>query len=74
MPQRFGSQFWSTLEEARYELVDLCEKEALLLNLETGEQERWAVADDHAGYIVEIDDLGYEFVSEMPACAEGGPS
>jgi len=34
----------------------------VILEDESGKRELWAANDDHAGYTVEIDGWGYEFV------------
>jgi len=39
--------------------------DAVLLNTETGISELWTKNDDYAGYVIVIDDEGYEFVRSL---------
>ena len=39
--------------------------DAVLLNKETGIAELWTQRDDFAGYVIEIDGIGYEFVRSL---------
>jgi len=64
------SQIRKTLDEAGYELQYLESDEqgepcqAVLLS-DTGVLEVWYVCDDHCGYTIEIDGIGYEYVCDF---------
>lgn len=59
-----GSQIRETLAESGYELVrHLPHGEVLLRDILDGSTEIWALRDDFAGYVIEIDGKGYEFVT-----------
>lgn len=60
-----GSQRRELLSETEYELISLSESEAILLNTDTGRRELWSKKDDFAGYVVEINGVGYEFVRQI---------
>lgn len=64
MGTQIGSQYRETLEEAGYRLVSKNDEYALLENKDTNKLELWAEKDDYAGYVIEIDGVGYEFVSQ----------
>ena len=63
--QKIGSQTRETLEESGRKLIalHLNGKEALL-NYD-GSCERWVLNDDYAGYVIEINGQGYEFVATI---------
>ncbi len=56
-----GNQIRETLAQAGYQLVARRERDALLRN-EVGGLELFVANDDYAGYVVEIDAIGHEFV------------
>ncbi len=62
----FGSQNRETLQEAAFELVKLSGRNpprtGILRDKVGGGLEVWLEADDHSGYVVEIDGEGFEFV------------
>ncbi|MFC1718227.1 hypothetical protein ACFL6S_31515 [Candidatus Poribacteria bacterium] len=62
--QQYGSQIRETLEEAGLEFIrwSWAGKEAILRDIESRKQELWAASDDYAGYVVEINGIGYEFL------------
>lgn len=61
--RQIGSQFRETLEESGATLVKLVGEEAILF--EDGKYELWAKRDDYAGYVTEIEGVGYEFVRSL---------
>lgn len=61
--RRFGSQIRCSLEASDcifVKFTDESKKEAILRNAES-DYEHWYLNDDFAGFVVEIDDQGYEF-------------
>ena len=60
-----GSQKRETLEESGLTLIalHLNGQEALLNN--DGRGELWALNDDFAGYVIEINGKGYEFIRSI---------
>ena len=40
-------------------------REAVLLNSVTGNRELWVENDHYAGYVIVIDEVGFEFVREI---------
>ena len=64
MTTQIGSQHRETLQEAGYNLVSRNDECVLLENKDTKKLELWALNDDFAGYVIEVDGKGYEFVSE----------
>ena len=65
-----GSQYRETLAEAGYRLIQKNDRYALLEDKDTGVLELWVQRDDFAGYVIEIDGIGYEFVSERQQSCE----
>lgn len=64
MPQQIGSQFRETMAEANYELVARIDEDEVILKDRTlGTEELWVRHDDYAGWTLEIDGVGYEFVT-----------
>ncbi len=57
-----GSQVRERIEETGYKLISvhIDGKTALLNN--NGACELWALNDDYAGYVIEINGQGYEFI------------
>jgi hypothetical protein len=71
MSKHIGSQFRETLEETDYKVVSHVKSNphisgdrdtVVLQDTDTGVQELWVANNDHAGWTVEIDGVGYEFV------------
>jgi len=68
--KKIGSQIRENIKETKY-IVDIIEgdeqigRNAYLYNLKTGKYELWTERDDFAGYVIEIDGIGYEFVREI---------
>ena len=60
--KRRGSQVRESLQEAGYKVAHQNSEYALLEDVDTGRLELWAQRDDFAGYVVEINGLGYELV------------
>jgi hypothetical protein len=61
--QVIGSQRRETLEESGCVVKKRINKNlVILLDKETGITELWITSDDSAGYVIEIDGIGYEFV------------
>lgn len=57
------SQRRITLDEAGYEVHNLGMETAILRDKDTGKLELFVKNDDYAGWVVEINGVGYEFVS-----------
>lgn len=70
MARQIGSQYRETLAEAGYTFLGWDggegdhKAEAILVDAD-GKQERWVRRDDHAGWTVEIEGIGYEFVHSL---------
>ena len=60
-----NKQVRESLEKAGFELVEKNGDEVILKEIETLNLELWVKSDDAAGYVVEIDGIGYEFVSSL---------
>ena len=60
-----GSQKRETLQEAGFELVEKSDNQVILKEIETLNLELWVKNDDYAGYVVEIDGIGYEFAVSL---------
>lgn len=61
MIKQIGSQNREKIEDTSYKIRA---KRGKLVSLECGShREVWAKNDHHAGYTLEIDGIGYEFVS-----------
>ena len=63
--KKIGSQIRETLEEAGFELIERNGDEVILKEIETLNLELWVKSDDYAGYVVEIDGVGYEFINSL---------
>ena len=69
--KRIGSQTRERIEETEYvvDYIDPVDQEsyrdAFLVNTTTGKREKWTENDDYAGYVIEIDGVGFEFVTEL---------
>jgi hypothetical protein len=71
--EQHGSQLREKLEDTEYALVEFSNAEhgpdgeltwnEAVLQDSDGKREVWVLHDDHAGYTVEINGLGYEFIS-----------
>ncbi len=60
-----GSQYRESLKEAGYKLISLKGKEAILEDKTTLQSELWILNNDYAGYVIEINGNGYEFVKTI---------
>ena len=58
-----GSQKRETLRESGLQLIACNGKEAVLSN--SGKAEMWVLNDDFAGYVIEINGQGYEFMRSL---------
>jgi len=66
MIKRFGSQSREPIEESEYSLLrKLDQGEVILLDKTNGHQELWSQNNNFAGYVIEIDGIGYEFVTSL---------
>lgn len=69
MITRIGSQTREPIGDTEYELLEFIEypsgRDAVLLNKETGIKELYVERDDFAGYVIEIDGKGFEFVRSL---------
>jgi len=64
--ETIGSQKRQSLKESGHKFVGHNrEGFAILEDIETKERELWVAHDDHAGYVIEIDNIGYEFVANL---------
>ena len=62
--RHIGSQTRETLEESEYTFVSR-EGDEVILENEDGGKELFVERDDYAGYVVEIDGIGHEFVRSL---------
>ncbi len=60
-----GSQKREPISETDYELVCRNGGSVTLRDKTNGRKELWYLNDHHAGYTIEIDGLGYEFVTSI---------
>lgn len=60
-----GSQTREKIEDTSYEICQVYKNTAILMNMETGITEVWTKNDHFAGYVIEINGIGYEFVREQ---------
>ena len=62
--RQIGSQRRETLEESGMEVYQGPNEdgEILLRDIEDGNIELWVQHDDNAGYTIEVNGIGYEFV------------
>jgi len=64
--KQIGSQNREKIEDTDYEVVKtLAGGEVILKDKTNGKLELWAESDDFAGYVIEINGMGYEFVSSF---------
>lgn len=65
--KHFGSQAREKIEDTdeKYRKVQKKGKEVVLYNPDSNAYERWYKNDDYAGYVIEIDGVGYEFANTM---------
>jgi hypothetical protein len=66
--QQFGSQYRETLAESGYELLGFedAKATAILRDPDSGEEALWYRNDQHAGYTIEIQGVGYEYGMDRP--------
>lgn len=57
-----GSQRRETVDDAGYEFDTRLDSETIVLLNEDKEPEVWGLNDDHAGWTLEYDGKGYEFI------------
>jgi len=62
--QKIGPQNIQPLCETEYTLISLTGNEAILFNTISRKYETWVLNNNYAGYVIEINGKGYEFVSE----------
>ena len=62
-----GSQTRDKLEDTEYEFIQWQDmsRSVLLKNTATGNYEQWDRNDDFAGYVIEINGIGFEFVTTV---------
>lgn len=60
-----GSQKRELLKDSGMELYRKEGKGAILRDAKTGKLEMWREKDDFAGYVIEIDGKGFEFVRSI---------
>jgi hypothetical protein len=70
---KHGSQSREKLEESGYGLVGYLDQETIVLqaNGDLEQVEIWGLCDDHAGYTIEVDGKGYEFVRDYKPQLDG---
>jgi len=64
--KQFGSQIRETLKEAGAVLIERLNSTDVLLrtpDTQNGHLELWIKQDDFAGYVIEIDSVGYEYIN-----------
>lgn len=62
-----GSQTRETLREAGYDLHQRINSKEVVLLSDAGQLELWVANDHHFGYTIEIDGVGYEYISSVSA-------
>lgn len=69
MSKQIGSQFRCTLEEEGYTLIAKLDKtgEIIVKSNTTGILELYFPNDDHSGFTLEVDGMGYEFCRSFKA-------
>lgn len=60
-----GSQRREAIEETEYILAQRLTNGQVVLVDTDGKRELWVARDDFAGYVVEIDGVGYEFCGTL---------
>ena len=60
--RQIGSQRRETLAEAGYELVVMTDNGQTAILFDGMKLEVWTNRNDYAGYVIEIDGIGFEFV------------
>ncbi len=64
--KQIGSQMRETLKEANYSIYDKdFPDEIILQDNNTGIYELWAPNDDYAGYVIEINGIGHEYIHDI---------
>jgi len=63
--KKIGSKTRETLKEAGFELVERKGKAVVLKDVKTLNLELWSQNNDYAGYVIEINNVGYEFISNL---------
>ena len=65
--RKIGSQTRETLEESGYRLLDRWDEDTIVLQSieDPDQQEVWFKHDDHAGYTIEVDGVGYEYARDL---------
>jgi hypothetical protein len=71
-----GSQNREPLSESGYDLVGYLDRETIVLrwkpeNDDLEQVEVWGLCDDHAGYTIEVDGKGFEFVRDYKPKLDG---
>ncbi len=62
-----GSQNRESIADTDYSIVKRLNRRQILLQNSTGKRELWTRHDTFAGYTLEIDGTGYEFVRSIVA-------
>ena len=60
--KKYGSQIRESLNDSGYSVKEFLLDNQVVLEDSDGELEVWALNDGHAGYTIEINGQGYEFV------------
>jgi hypothetical protein len=65
--KKIGSQTRETLAESGYRLLERVDDETIILQSigDPDQQEFWFKHDDHAGYTIEVDGVGYEYARDV---------
>jgi hypothetical protein len=64
--KKIGSQTRELLSESGYTLHSKRGSgEVILTNIVDGKRELWAANNHYAGYVIEIDGMGYEFIRTL---------
>jgi len=72
--RQIGSQRREKIEDTDMELAYRVSPQDVILKDKTDPRlphEHWTLSDDYAGYVIEIDGKGYEFVSSVSAPHSG---
>lgn len=65
--RKIGSQTRESLAESGYRLLERVDDETIILQdvEDPDKQEVWFKHDDHAGYTIEVDGVGYEYARDV---------
>ena len=63
--QEIGSQLREHISETNNIILSVNEQELIVKDKNTGDVEFWQASNNFAGYVLEVNDIGFEFVRTM---------